>query len=139
MLRWMLSYGLALTLAGGVAVSMAYVSRSGDGWAAFELDEVDRERTEQKRSYLEFFRAEDLSTGLSVLEAGADDPQSPHTEDEVYYIVGGKAKIRVGEEDVDVRPGSVVYVKAGVPHRFHEIEEELKILVVFAPAFGARR
>ena len=72
--------------------------------------------------------------GLYVLPAGGTDPQSPHTEDEVYYVVSGKAKILVAEENRDVQAGSIIYVEKNVEHRFHSIEEELMILVFFAPA-----
>jgi mannose-6-phosphate isomerase-like protein (cupin superfamily) len=72
--------------------------------------------------------------GLYVLLAGGVDPQQPHTEDEVYYVMRGQATIRVGEEDRPVGPGAVVFVAAQVPHRFHSITEELVVLVFFAPA-----
>jgi mannose-6-phosphate isomerase-like protein (cupin superfamily) len=72
-----------------------------------------------------------------VLPAGARDPQEPHTEDEVYHVVGGKGRIRVGEEDRTVEAGTVVFVEAGVDHRFHSIEEDLTVLVFFAPAEGS--
>ena len=75
-----------------------------------------------------------LSMGVYRLPAGSVDPQSPHTEDEVYYVVGGRAQIRVGDEERSVGPGSIVYVAASVPHRFHTIEDELIVLVFFAPA-----
>jgi mannose-6-phosphate isomerase-like protein (cupin superfamily) len=72
--------------------------------------------------------------GLYVLPAGGTDPQNPHSEDEVYYVVSGRGKIRVGDEDRPVQAGSVVYVAKTVEHRFHSIEEELRVLVFFAPA-----
>jgi mannose-6-phosphate isomerase-like protein (cupin superfamily) len=72
--------------------------------------------------------------GVYRLPAGGVDPQSPHTEDEVYYVVNGKAQIRVGDEDRSVGPGSIVFVAAHVPHRFQTIAEDLTILVFFAPA-----
>lgn len=84
--------------------------------------------------YLEFIRVPSLSVGLYVLSAGATDTQTPHTEDEVYHVVGGRACIRVGEEDRAVGAGTVVFVGAGVEHRFHSIEEDLTVLVFFAPA-----
>ena len=88
--------------------------------------------------YLEFIRAPSLSMGLYVLPAGAADPQGPHTEDEVYHVVGGRARIRVGEEDRAVAAGTVVFVEAGAEHRFHSIEEDLTVLVFFAPAEHTR-
>ena len=101
---------------------------------AFELETLLRERAESGRLYLEFIRTHDLSVGLYVLPAGGSDPQGPHTEDEVYHVVSGRAQIRVAGEDRAVGPGSVVFVGADVEHRFHSIEEELVVLVVFGPA-----
>ena len=101
---------------------------------AFELNQLLAQRAGTNKLYLEFFTVPDLSMGLYVLPAGGTDPQSPHTEDEVYYVVSGRAKIKVAEEDRAVQAGSVVYVAKNVEHRFHSIEEELTILVFFAPA-----
>src|SRR5215211_1489436 len=101
---------------------------------AFELKQVAEERANLGKLYLEFLRVPSISAGLYVLEAGNVDPQRPHTEDEIYYVVRGSATIRVADEDQRVGPGSVIYVAAGVPHRFHAIEEDLEILVIFAPA-----
>jgi mannose-6-phosphate isomerase-like protein (cupin superfamily) len=89
-------------------------------------------------AYLEFLRSAELSVGLYVLPTGAVDGQSPHTEDEVYVVMHGRASIRVGAEDRPVAPGSVVFVAAGVDHRFHDIAEDLVVFVVFAPPEGAR-
>ena len=49
-------------------------------------------------------------------------------------MVSGKALIRVGGEDRSVGASSIVFVAARVPHRFHTIEEDLTVLVFFAPA-----
>jgi len=101
---------------------------------AFELSELLRARADAGRLYHEFIRTHDLSVGVYVLPAGGVDPQGPHTEDEVYVVLSGRARIRVGDEDRDVTEGSVVFVGADVEHRFHDIEEELVVLVVFGPA-----
>ncbi|MEQ1823345.1 MAG: cupin domain-containing protein [Fimbriimonadaceae bacterium] len=85
-------------------------------------------------SYLEFLRQSSMSMGLYRLEAGASDPQLPHSEDEVYVVLKGEAMIRVGEEDAPVREGSVVFVAKFVPHHFHSITTALDVLVFFAPA-----
>lgn len=101
---------------------------------AFELAELISQREAGNKIYLEFLKVPDLSMGLYVLPAGGTDPQSPHTEDEVYYVASGRAKIKVADEDRDVKAGSIVYVAKNVEHHFHSIEEELKVLVFFAPA-----
>jgi len=101
---------------------------------AFELSQIAARREQAGKLYLEFLRVPSLSVGLYSLAAGGTDPQQPHTEDEVYYIVSGRGSIKVGSEDREVQAGSVVFVAAGVEHRFHSITEDLDILVFFAPA-----
>jgi mannose-6-phosphate isomerase-like protein (cupin superfamily) len=101
---------------------------------AFEIRQLIEWQGSAGKPYLEFLRRPSLSMGVYRLPTGGVDPQSPHSEDEVYYVIEGKAQIRVGEEDRSVGAGSIVYVAAHVPHRFHSIEEDLTVLVFFAPA-----
>ncbi len=101
---------------------------------AFELAQLISEQASSNKLYLEFLKVPDLSLGLYVLPAGGTDPQSPHTEDEVYYVVSGRAQIQVAGEDRSVRAGSIIYVAKNIEHRFHSITEELQVLVFFAPA-----
>jgi mannose-6-phosphate isomerase-like protein (cupin superfamily) len=101
---------------------------------AFELAQLITERNQSNSAYLEFIRQPSMSVGLYMLPAGAVDTQEPHTEDEVYYILSGRAFIQVATENRPVEAGSVVFVAAQVEHRFHTISEDLTILVFFAPA-----
>lgn len=104
---------------------------------AHELSEVEVRRASSGRPYLEFIRRPALSVGLYVLDAGTVDRQRPHGQDEVYHVVAGRGRITVGDETRAVGPGAVVYVGATVPHRFHDIEEQLRLLVLFAPPEGS--
>ncbi len=104
----------------------------------FELADVVTAHQEGGAAYHEFFVASRLSMGLYVLPAGQPDPQSPHTEDEVYYVVQGRGSVRVDGEDRPVGPGSIIYVGESVEHHFHSITEELSLLVVFAPPRRSR-
>ncbi|MCS0635167.1 cupin domain-containing protein [Streptomyces sp. LP05-1] len=103
---------------------------------AFRLDELEAERVANDGAYLQFLRERTMSAGLYALDAGALDPQKPHAQDEVYFVVSGRASITVGAETSRVGRGSVVFVPAGVPHRFHHITEDLRVLVVFSPPEG---
>jgi quercetin dioxygenase-like cupin family protein len=96
-------------------------------------DLLEQRRQSQKR-YLEFLRVPAMSAGVYVLAAGAIDPQKPHLEDEMYYVVRGRGRMRSGNEDQEVTEGSVIFVPANVEHRFYDITEELVVLVFFAPA-----
>lgn len=100
----------------------------------FELARLLTEQAQSDESYLEFLRVPSLSMGLYVLPVGGVDGQKPHNEDEVYYVVRGRALINVASEDRAIEPGSLVYVAAHTSHHFHSISEELTVLVFFAPA-----
>lgn len=101
---------------------------------AFEAEELIEERRAGGERYHEFLRVPAMSAGVYGLPAGAPDPQPVHAEDEVYVVLRGRGTLRVAGEDRPMSPGSIAYVAAGVDHRFHSIEEDLEVLVLFAPA-----
>jgi quercetin dioxygenase-like cupin family protein len=96
---------------------------------------ADSERADQ--AWREFLRVPSLSMGLYRLKAGQTDGQRPHTEDEVYVVIGGKASFRAGGREQPVGPGSVIYVERAAEHRFVDIAEDLTVLVFFAPPEGS--
>jgi mannose-6-phosphate isomerase-like protein (cupin superfamily) len=70
----------------------------------------------------------------------------PHDRDEVYFVVTGTAMFRrgnmpgpfdegnlgtEGEQRTAVRPGDVLFVPAGAPHKFDEMSEDLAVWAVF--------
>src|ERR1700722_13337948 len=89
-------------------------------------------------TYIEQFATKDLSVGTYSLRAGAIDPQSPHTEDEIYVVTAGVGHFTGGDQTVEVGPGTVLFVPANEAHRFHDITEDLALLVFFGPAEGSR-
>lgn len=100
----------------------------------FHFDELARQRARKNKLYLEFLRVPAMSAGIYDLPAGGTDPQKPHREDEMYYVVRGRARMQIGDEHSDVSAGSVIFIEAEAPHRFYDIAEELEVLVFFAPA-----
>ena len=103
----------------------------------FELSALQAEQLVAGKPYLEFLRRGQLSAGLYVLDAGGDDLQQPHTEDEVYHVLEGQAVLEVDGQQRSVKSGSTVFVAAGIAHRFHSIAARLVVLVFFAPAEGS--
>jgi mannose-6-phosphate isomerase-like protein (cupin superfamily) len=99
-----------------------------------KVENIDRQRAENGQFYQEFLRVPAMSAGIYVLSAGSIDPQSPHHQDELYYVVRGRGRFRAGGEDTEISAGSLLFVAAEVEHRFYDIEEELSVLVFFAPA-----
>jgi mannose-6-phosphate isomerase-like protein (cupin superfamily) len=107
---------------------------------AHEIPDLDPQpRDAEGHGYVDFLSSQKLSVGLAVWMAGSTDRQQPHKEDEVYYVISGRGRIRVAGEDRAVKPGSLVFVAAGVEHRFHGIQEDLRVLVFWAPPHAPAR
>ena len=100
----------------------------------FHIDDLYRQRAGKSKLYLEFLRVPAMSAGVYALAKGGTDPQTPHHEDEMYYVVWGRARMQIGSDHAEVRAGSVIFVEAELEHRFYDIQEELEVLVFFAPA-----
>ncbi|MCI0348881.1 MAG: cupin domain-containing protein [Acidobacteriales bacterium] len=105
----------------------------------FQLSQLQSERVRANRPYLEFMRVPAMSAGIYVLPAGGTDRQKPHQEDEIYYVLTGRARVSLRdaagkEQDLAIAPGDTIFVPARQEHRFHSITEELSLLVFFAPA-----
>ena len=101
---------------------------------AHEIPELDPQpRDAEGHGYVDFLASDKLSVGLAIWPKGSTDRQRPHLEDEVYYVISGRATIRVAGEDRTVKPGSLVFVAARVEHKFHSIQEDLRVLVFWAP------
>jgi mannose-6-phosphate isomerase-like protein (cupin superfamily) len=99
-------------------------------YESFELDDLQADRS---RSYTEFLRRPGISMGIYHLPVGGRDPQHPHSADEVYVVLTGRAVLEVEGERLDVQRGRVVSVDVGADHRFVDVTEDLSVLVVFAP------
>lgn len=103
----------------------------------FDISSLRSKLRDSELRYLEFLRAPSMSLGIYSLAAGAADEQQPHTEDEIYYVLSGRASLLAGEEEREVEAGQLVFVQAGVVHRFQHISEDLTLLVFFAPPEGS--
>jgi mannose-6-phosphate isomerase-like protein (cupin superfamily) len=104
---------------------------------SFELRTVLEKHRTSGRPYLEFLRVPAISMGIYKVPAGGVDRQEPHAEDEVYLVLEGRGRFVIGEEDSAVEAGHLLFVPARMPHRFHDISEDLVLLVFFAPAESA--
>ena len=105
---------------------------SDNTWQVFDLKEIKEKLKGDAVEYLEFLNVPALNCGVYSLAAGSTDMQAPHDEDEVYLVLSGKARMRLGNEDRSIGPGSLLYVGASTEHSFFEIEEDMTLLVMFA-------
>lgn len=107
-------------------------------WQVFRIQDEVAKLSNTQVEYREFLRVPALNCGVYRLKAGSKDMQGPHDDDEVYYVLEGRARLRVGDEDHAVEPGSVLYVGATSEHSFFEIDEDMTLLVFFATSRPGR-
>ncbi len=105
-----------------------------NAWKVFHLDELIPKVQGDDPCYLEFLRMPGLSSAVYRLPAGAKDMQAPHLEDEIYFVVEGKATLKVGDDEKEVGPGSILFVGATEEHSFFNITEDLTLLAFFGKA-----
>ena len=103
-----------------------------DQWKHFDIAKIIESHAKSGQPYHEFLRVPALSAGIYTLPAGSKDLQSPHDEDEVYFVVSGRGRVRIDGEEQSVGRGSVLYVGATSDHSFFEIEEDITLLFFFA-------
>ena len=88
--------------------------------------------------YAELFAHGTLSVELYAPRG--HDPQQPHTRDEVYVVVRGSGHFRNGETRHPFAPGDLLFVPAGVVHRFEDFTDDLAVWVIFyGPEGGEAR
>ena len=97
----------------------------------FAIADLMAQQSESEGFWYEFLRVPRMYCGLYVLPAGTKDPQQPHADDEVYYVVKGRGVIQVEGDNMPLQEGSVAYVAADAKHHFHSITEDLTLLVFF--------
>ena len=101
-------------------------------WKTFNLADELAAKRKANEAYREFLRVPSMSCGIYTVAAGSTDLQAPHDEDEIYFIIEGKGRLRVEDAEEVAGPGSILYVRATAEHSFFEVEEDLTVLVFFA-------
>ncbi len=107
---------------------------SDNAWKVFHIDKLLPRVEGSEPCFLEYLRMPGLTSAVYRLPAGAKDMQAPHLEDEIYYVLSGKATLKVGEAEKQVGPGSILYVRATEEHSFFNITEDLTLLAFFGKA-----
>jgi len=83
------------------------------------------------------FRHGTMTVGLYA-PRGIDD-QTPHTKDEIYVVMAGKGWFVNGPERRRFATGDVLFVPAGVEHRFEDFSDDLALWVVFYGPEGGEK
>ena len=77
------------------------------------------------------------SLSIELYAPRGTDPQQPHARDEVYVVVSGRGEFVNGPERHAFAPGDLLFVPAGVEHRFEQFTDDLAVWVVlYGPEGG---
>src|SRR5215467_3868400 len=76
---------------------------------------------------------------LKLFAPHRTDPQQPHTRDEIYVVAQGKGWFVNGDARHPFGPGDVLFVPAGVVHRFEDFGDDVMLWVVFYGPEGGEK
>jgi len=102
-----------------------------EDWQVFQLPELLGAIDHSVVDFREFLRTLSVSCAIYHLPAGSKDMQTPHDEDELYLVVAGRGRLRVGDAEHPVVKDTLIYIRASCDHAFFDIEEDLTVLAFF--------
>ena len=100
-------------------------------WRIFQLPQLFEGIERGELSFQEFLNSPSLSCAIYHLPAGSKDMQTPHDEDELYLVLEGHARLRIGDDEHRISKDTLMYVQASTDHAFFDIEEDLTVLAFF--------
>jgi mannose-6-phosphate isomerase-like protein (cupin superfamily) len=71
------------------------------------------------------------SMTIEYFEPDTVDTQTPHKKDEIYVIIKGRARFYRNGERVMCKRGDVLFVPAGMEHRFEKFSRDFATWVIF--------
>lgn len=103
----------------------------GNNWLVFQLEDLLSKVTPNEIRFHEFLRTPSLSCSVYHVPAGSKEMQNAHVEDELYFVLEGRGRLRVESDEHLVEKGTLLYVRAASEHTFFEIEEDLTVIAFF--------
>jgi len=76
------------------------------------------------------------SLAVELYKPNNVDLQKPHERDEIYVVACGTSHFTVGTKEYDVIAGDVLFVAAGVEHKFSNFSEDFATWVFFYGPMG---
>jgi quercetin dioxygenase-like cupin family protein len=80
--------------------------------------------------------ADNMAIGLTIVDEGGSSPRHEHDGvEEGVYVISGTGRFLVGDEEVDVSPGSALFLPSNVAHHVDNTgSDELRMLWWYTPA-----
>lgn len=98
----------------------------------FTKAQIEDGRSSLENVYNSFIEASTMVAGLYMLPKSLNgDGTLIHDFDEINYVVNGTAKFKMNDTIIDVKPGSIMWVKKGVGHNFYELSDNFDVFILF--------
>lgn len=97
----------------------------------FNVNQYIEKITHQNTYFHTFINRESLAAGILVLQSGQKDPQEPHENDEVYFILKGDGFLKINKKDYSVSKNKLYFVAKNTDHFFHGNKTEIVALYFF--------
>lgn len=98
----------------------------------FTKAQIEASRNSSENVYNSFIETSTMVAGLYMLPKSLDgDDTLVHDFDEINYVVNGTAKFKMNNTIIDVKPGSIMWVKRGVGHYFYELSADFDVFIFF--------
>jgi gentisate 1,2-dioxygenase len=104
------------------------------GWQGTPFDGISRLPGPSGEQHVELFSLGNWS--IELYAPKEVDDQNPHDRDEVYVVVAGEGTFAAGEASHPFGPGDILFVPAGLEHRFVDFTEDLVVWVIFGGPVG---
>ena len=92
---------------------------------------IKKIRNDKNNYFHTFLNTQSLAAGILVLQPGEEDTQTPHENDEIYYILKGNGFLKINKKDYLVSEGMSYYVKKNIEHYFFGNTKELVVFYFF--------
>lgn len=79
------------------------------------------------------------SMTVEIYRPQKTDPQKPRRQDELYIIISGNGEFLNGGRRSNFSPGDVLFVPAGIEHRFENFSDDFVTWVIFYGPNGGER
>jgi mannose-6-phosphate isomerase-like protein (cupin superfamily) len=79
------------------------------------------------------------SLEIEIYKPVGEDLQLPHARDEVYVVIAGRGEFVRGGARQPFEPGEVLFVPAGVEHRFENFSDDFSTWVLFHGPQGGEK
>ena len=106
-------------------------------WSVRQARDVEKKRIDESWGALRWLASKPLgnaagvTVGRVLIRRGCSNPRHSHPGcEEVLYLLTGRLRHTMGDEEVILDPGDVIVLEAGVPHNAFSIGDEDADMIV---------